>query len=120
MMPALLCLIGCSLAFGYAHSHVTRPSFLSLTILCFCFCHHHNLPSPPPKKMPPSWPALAAAFAAVCFLYTIANIVRQIFPNKKEPPVIFHLVPWLGSAVTYGKDPYKFLFACREKVWRSH
>ena len=32
------------------------------------------------------------------------------------PPVVFHYIPWFGSAAGYGQDPYKFLFECREKV----
>lgn len=29
--------------------------------------------------------------------------------------MVFHIIPWFGSAATYGMDPYKFLFDCREK-----
>lgn len=28
---------------------------------------------------------------------------------------MFHLVPFIGSTIAYGIDPYKFFFACREK-----
>ncbi|KAF2636681.1 cytochrome P450 51 [Massarina eburnea CBS 473.64] len=59
---------------------------------------------------------LAASFFAFCLFCIVANIARQLlFPNKKLPPVIFHWLPWLGSAISYGKDPYKFLFACQSK-----
>lgn len=41
----------------------------------------------------------------------------QLFPSpKNQPPVVFHVFPIIGNAVTYGMDPYKFLFDCREKV----
>lgn len=30
--------------------------------------------------------------------------------------MVFHYIPWFGSAAYYGQDPYKFLFECREKV----
>jgi len=54
-------------------------------------------------------------FAALALL-VLANIARQLlFRNPHEPPVVFHIVPWLGSTITYGMDPYKFFFACREK-----
>ena len=59
---------------------------------------------------------LLSGSLAVGVAYIIANIIRQLlFPNIKEPPVVFHWFPWLGSAITYGKDPYKFLFAARAK-----
>lgn len=46
----------------------------------------------------------------------LLNIARQLlFRNPHEPPVVFHLVPFIGSTITYGIDPYKFFFACREK-----
>ncbi|KAK1919387.1 hypothetical protein P3342_009111 [Pyrenophora teres f. teres] len=53
---------------------------------------------------------------ALCIVYIFVNIIRQLLlPNTKEPPVVFHWFPWLGSAITYGKDPYKFLFAAKAK-----
>ncbi|KAK1919368.1 hypothetical protein P3342_009092 [Pyrenophora teres f. teres] len=53
---------------------------------------------------------------ALCIVYIFVNIIRQLLlPNTKEPPVVFYWFPWLGSAITYGKDPYKFLFAAKAK-----
>jgi len=44
----------------------------------------------------------------------------QYWPRDKSlPPMVFHYFPWVGSTVSYGMDPYKFLFACREKVGLS-
>ncbi|PSN71523.1 cytochrome P450 51 [Corynespora cassiicola Philippines] len=64
----------------------------------------------------PSPLTLASALVAVCLGYVVVNVMRQLFfPNRAEPPVVFHWIPWLGSALSYGKDPYKFLFACRER-----
>lgn len=54
-----------------------------------------------------------------CEISTYARpfTLRQLFPApKSQPPVVFHVFPVIGSAVTYGMDPYKFLFDCREKV----
>ena len=46
----------------------------------------------------------------------LLNVARQlIFRNKNKPPLVFHLVPFIGSTIAYGIDPYAFFFACREK-----
>jgi hypothetical protein len=47
----------------------------------------------------------------------ICNILRQGLPRKKhEPPMVFHWVPFIGNAITYGTNPYQFLVDCRQKV----
>ncbi|KAF3928993.1 hypothetical protein ABW19_dt0206638 [Dactylella cylindrospora] len=44
------------------------------------------------------------------------NILKQLyFPDPSKPPVVFHWLPFIGSTVYYGVDPYKFFFECREK-----
>ncbi|KNG52896.1 hypothetical protein TW65_09276, partial [Stemphylium lycopersici] len=64
----------------------------------------------------PSILSLIASSLALCVAYVAANIIHQLlFSNTKEPPVVFHWLPWVGSAITYGRDPYKFLFAARAK-----
>lgn len=64
----------------------------------------------------PSILAFASAFIVLCIVYFVSNIVRQlIFTNENGPPIVFHWIPWLGSAVTYGKEPYKFLFAAQAR-----
>ncbi|KAK1059369.1 Lanosterol 14-alpha-demethylase [Friedmanniomyces endolithicus] len=51
-------------------------------------------------------------FAAVILL----NVARQLLiRNPNEPPVVFHWVPFIGSTITYGIDPYVFFFDCRKK-----
>lgn len=35
--------------------------------------------------------------------------------NKTQPPLVFHWIPFLGSTISYGIDPYKFFFDCQEK-----
>ncbi|KAI1931469.1 Lanosterol 14-alpha-demethylase [Ophidiomyces ophidiicola] len=35
--------------------------------------------------------------------------------NRTQPPLVFHWIPFLGSTINYGIDPYKFFFSCREK-----
>lgn len=56
----------------------------------------------------------------VLSLFTLAivlNVLQQLlFKNPKEPPLVFHWVPFIGSTIWYGMDPYHFFFACQEKV----
>ncbi|KAL4792026.1 cytochrome P450 [Aspergillus venezuelensis] len=61
--------------------------------------------------------ALLGAGGLVGLLAAILiNVARQLFfRNKNEPPVVFHWVPFVGSTLTYGMNPYKFFFSCREK-----
>ncbi|PYH98808.1 Cyp51A [Aspergillus ellipticus CBS 707.79] len=55
--------------------------------------------------------AFAAAVVAI-----VLNVLRQLlFRNKNEPPVVFHWIPFLGSTISYGIDPYAFFASCREK-----
>ena len=50
-------------------------------------------------------------------LIIVVHVLQQLlFKNPKEPPVVFHWIPFVGSTITYGIDPYKFFFSCREKV----
>lgn len=42
---------------------------------------------------------------------------NQFLPQgKNAPPLVFHIIPWFGSAADYGQDPYAFLFRNRDKV----
>ena len=60
---------------------------------------------------------LATAFSLFIVLAIILNIFNQLFcQSPNEPPLVFHWVPVIGSTITYGIDPYRFFFACREKV----
>ena len=63
---------------------------------------------------------LVCAYAAAGVLaIIILNVLRQLFfRNKSDPPLVFHWVPFVGSTVTYGMDPYAFFFSCRQKVSR--
>lgn len=66
-----------------------------------------------------STPLVLATSAAVLLLVAITvNVLRQLFfKNPTEPPVVFHWLPFIGSTIPYGIDPYKFFFDCRKKVW---
>ena len=47
----------------------------------------------------------------------VSRLLQQALPRDPTlPPLVFHYIPWFGSAATYGMDPYAFLFDCREKV----
>ena len=60
---------------------------------------------------------LAAGLAVFTALAIILNVLRQLLAQSpNEPPLVFHWVPFFGSTIVYGIDPYKFFFNCREKV----
>ena len=55
---------------------------------------------------------LLTLFAAI----VLVNVARQLLVKKpNEPPVVFHWVPFIGSTIIYGMDPYTFFFDCRRK-----
>ncbi|KAF2405286.1 14-alpha sterol demethylase Cyp51B [Trichodelitschia bisporula] len=57
-----------------------------------------------------------AGFAIFFTLLIVCNVLKQLlFKNPNEPPVVFHLVPFIGSTVLYGMDPIKFFFECQKK-----
>lgn len=59
----------------------------------------------------------ASGLAAVCVLSVVLHILKQLLvKNPNEPPIVFSWLPFIGSTITYGIDPYKFFFSCREKV----
>ncbi|KAJ5329741.1 hypothetical protein N7452_010131 [Penicillium brevicompactum] len=54
--------------------------------------------------------------AGLIVVAIVANVVNQlVFYDRKEPPVVFHFVPFIGSTIAYGMDPYQFFFASRAK-----
>ena len=60
---------------------------------------------------------IASGFAAFIVVAVLLNVLWQLLlKNSKEPPVVFHWVPFIGSTISYGIDPYKFFFRCQEKV----
>ncbi|KAF6764330.1 lanosterol 14-alpha-demethylase [Ephemerocybe angulata] len=50
-------------------------------------------------------------------LAILLNVARQlVIPRRKtDPPIVFHWLPFVGSAIAYGNNPLKFFFECREK-----
>ena len=61
--------------------------------------------------------SFVAALACVLVLVVLVNVLWQIlFRKLNEPPVVFHWLPFIGSTVTYGIDPFNFFFECQAKV----
>lgn len=67
----------------------------------------------------PVWQIAVVGFSAFFVLAVLLNVASQLLrvrTKSSEPPLVFHWVPFIGSTVTYGMDPYKFFFRCREQV----
>lgn len=65
--------------------------------------------------------SLGAIVAGGLFSFLVLTIVLHVLgqlllKNPSEPPVVFHWVPFIGSTITYGIDPYVFFFRCQKKV----
>lgn len=47
----------------------------------------------------------------------VYNIVWQLLYSLRSdrPPMVFHWIPWFGSAIPYGMRPYEFFKECQEK-----
>ncbi|KAJ6461291.1 lanosterol 14-alpha-demethylase [Mycena vulgaris] len=60
---------------------------------------------------------LLLAFVNTPLLAILFNAVWQkIAPRKaSDPPVVFHWLPIIGSAIWYGNDPINFFQSCQEK-----
>lgn len=64
----------------------------------------------------PVWQLVLFALTALVLIAIFLNVLHQLLHRKSsEPPLVFHWVPFIGSTVSYGIDPFKFFFACREK-----
>lgn len=51
------------------------------------------------------------------FIAILLNVLLQLRPrNKSEPPHVFHWIPFIGNAVSYGMDPLAFYQQCQSKV----
>ncbi len=65
---------------------------------------------------------ITMAMSAITLLFTffvLMNALKQaLFKKRNEPPVVFHWLPFIGSALSYGQEPNKFLGKCKAKVRR--
>lgn len=60
---------------------------------------------------------VAGGLLSFLVLAIVLNVLGQLLlKNPNEPPVVFHWVPFIGSTITYGIDPYHFFFRCQKKV----
>ena len=60
---------------------------------------------------------VASGLISLLVVVVLLNVLSQLLPkNPNEPPLVFHWVPFIGSTITYGIDPYQFFFSCRRKV----
>lgn len=60
----------------------------------------------------------ALALLSLTTLSIVANVLFQSMHAARrstDPPVVFHWIPFLGSTITYGIDPYNFFFENRRK-----
>ncbi|EMC91199.1 hypothetical protein BAUCODRAFT_152483 [Baudoinia panamericana UAMH 10762] len=63
-----------------------------------------------------TWTGITLTIFGAIASAILLNVARQLLlRNPNEPPIVFHWVPFIGSTITYGIDPYRFFFACREK-----
>ena len=63
--------------------------------------------------------AIAIVAGATFALAIVLNVLSQLLPVRRkgsDPPLVFHWVPFIGSTITYGMDPYNFFFNCQKKV----
>lgn len=61
---------------------------------------------------------IAVCVYTVCVLTVcvVVNVAWQMLPRRKtEPPMVFHWLPFIGNAMSYGLDPCQFYMRCREK-----
>ncbi|PVG01114.1 cytochrome P450 [Serendipita vermifera] len=65
----------------------------------------------------PMWALLLGGFFGVQIVAIVLNVLRQVLlpRDKNIPPEVFHVLPIIGSAISYGNDPINFFFQCREK-----
>ena len=58
--------------------------------------------------------------ATITLLMTLVILVngakQALFKRRNEPPVVFHWLPFVGSAISYGQEPIRFLNDCQAKV----
>lgn len=63
---------------------------------------------------------IGGALVSFIVLAIVINVLSQLlFKNPNEPPLVFHWVPYVGSTIAYGIDPYHFFFHCQRKVLTS-
>ncbi|GJJ13162.1 hypothetical protein Clacol_007413 [Clathrus columnatus] len=70
-----------------------------------------------------TWTAIASPKSAILLLINlpliavVLNVLSQLLisKNPNDPPLVFHWLPYVGSAVQYGTDPINFFVRCQKK-----
>ncbi|EJD06923.1 lanosterol 14-alpha-demethylase [Fomitiporia mediterranea MF3/22] len=67
--------------------------------------------------LPSSSRLVLLALVNVPLIIVLLNAAWQVLKPKDPslPPVVFHWLPIIGSAIQYGNDPINFFLKCREK-----
>lgn len=63
------------------------------------------------------WQLVRLPGLMLSFLPTKHSLIQIIPRSKTNPPLVFHWIPILGSAIEYGNDPMKFFVSCQAKVY---
>ncbi|KAG9085250.1 Lanosterol 14-alpha-demethylase, partial [Ceratobasidium sp. 370] len=67
-------------------------------------------------EIPVAWLGILGPFALGAVAVALNVAWQLLLPRDPSlPPQVFHILPIIGSAIQYGKDPIGFLFSCREK-----
>ncbi|KAB8336844.1 hypothetical protein FH972_021152 [Carpinus fangiana] len=77
-----------------------------------------NLAGPLADKLSTTSTSLVIVLGLAAFitLSIVVNVLKQLLiKNPNEPPIVFHWVPFFGSTIVYGMDPYHFFFSNRKK-----
>lgn len=64
----------------------------------------------------PTWLVVFSITGTLVAFIVLLNILQQVLVfNPHEPPIVFHILPWIGNTIEYGIDPYAFFFSCQAK-----
>lgn len=64
----------------------------------------------------PLWQLVPVVIASLFATVIAINVASQLlFKHPNRAPVVFHLIPWFGSAVAYGTRPLDFFEENRQK-----
>lgn len=57
----------------------------------------------------PIWKLCLVIPGSLLVLAVVLNILKQLlFQHPNRAPVVFHIFPWIGSTIDYGRRPYDF------------
>lgn len=69
-----------------------------------------------PIRQLPIYQSVPLILFSALVVSVLVNVVMQLLPKSPNSvPVVFYWFPWVGSAVTYGQQPYEFFENNRKK-----